>query len=157
MKDFIPYNESLDLRDLGFDAPCFAFWDAYNGGTHLFFKQRVDYHWLLKLFGKTPKPIFEITNWEIECLEGDYTVLAPTFSQAFRFFREKYNLILDILPFFDENQLPLSLKNIVKPKGYLVWNYYDEHFNEEKALKFDSYEQAELECLRKLIELCKSK
>jgi hypothetical protein len=65
--EFIPYTEALALKALGFDEPCFNF---YMGG----FKE------LGKIKYVNPNNVAE-TN-----------VLAPTFSQAFRWFREKYGL-----------------------------------------------------------------
>lgn len=136
-KEFIPYELALVLRELGFDKPCLAFWDAYNGDTHLFFKQRGDYHWLLKLFGEKPKPILEISNWEIEYLQGDGTVLAPTFSQAFRWFREKYDCHHTIQ--HNKKYVGIAYSSVV--------NFSIDEFN--------TYEEAELECLKKLIEIVK--
>lgn len=136
-KEFITYELALVLRELGFDKPCLAFWDAYNGDTHLFFKQRGDYHWLLKLFGEKPKPILEISNWEIEYLQGDGTVLAPTFSQAFRWFREKYDCHHTIQ--HNKKYVGIAYSSVV--------NFSIDEFN--------TYEEAELECLKKLIEIVK--
>lgn len=136
-KEFIPYELSLVLRELGFDKPCLAFWDAYNGDTHLFFKQRGDYHWLLKLFGEKPKPILEISNWEIEYLQGDGTVLAPTFSQAFKWFREKYDCHHTIQ--HNKKYVGIAYSSVV--------NFSIDEFN--------TYEESELECLKKLIEMVK--
>lgn len=82
---------------------------------------------------------------------------APLYQQAFRWFREKYSLLLDVVMFYDEEQLPLTYKNLQKPKGYFVWDYYDENFSEEKAIKLESYEEAQLEYLKKLIEIVKQK
>ena len=136
-KEFIPYELALALRELGFDEPCIAFWDAYNGDTHLFFKQRGDYHWLLKLFGEKPKPILEISNWEIEHLQGDGTVLAPTFSQVFRWFREKYDCHHTIQ--HNKKYVGIAYSSVV--------NFSIDEFN--------TYEESELECLKKLIEIVK--
>jgi hypothetical protein len=111
-KEFVPYEQALDLRELGFDEPCFAFLDAYNGDTHLFFKQRGEYHWLLKLFGEKPKSILEISNWEIEHLQGDGTVLAPTFSQAFKWLYQKLDIEKGIMPLDTESQ-QLLLKELI--------------------------------------------
>jgi len=65
-KDLVPYKQSLQLKELGFDEPCFTwYWDdigLYSGLE----------------FGNHNKNI----NY----------VSAPTFSQALRFFREKHNL-----------------------------------------------------------------
>jgi hypothetical protein len=65
-KEFVPYQQSLQLKELGFDEPCFTwYWDdigMYSGlefGNH---NQNSNY------------------------------VSAPLFQQAFRFFRENYGV-----------------------------------------------------------------
>jgi hypothetical protein len=64
-------------------------------------------------------------------------ISAPTFSQAFRFFREKY-----------------KLSGIPTHQSYDVWNLETgECFIEEYPI--ESYEEAELACLRHLIEIVK--
>jgi hypothetical protein len=124
-KEFVTYELALRMKQLGFDEPCFGY---FTSPKELIIQQPKDKN-------------------------GVYVYFAPTFSQAFRWFREKYSLLLDVVMFYDENQLPLTYKNLQKPKGYFVWNYYDENFSEEKAVKLETYEEAELECLKKLIEL----
>jgi len=128
IKEFTPYQEALELKELGFDEPCFGFWDGYNGDSHLFFKPRVKYHWIVRLFSKTPNMI-SYTQGMLEYIEGEGSVLAPLFQQAFRWFRKPENGSLNHLDFMYE------------------------------YLKDDSmsYEEAELECLKKLIEIVKNK
>ena len=71
------------------------------------------------------------------------TINCPTFSQAFRFFREKYMLSGEIYIF----------KNF--------WNFDIEDINNSIQLytsdiiSYSTYEEAELECLVKLIEITK--
>ena len=65
-KDFIPYEEALALKELGFDEPCFAVY--FNTTQQLYFDKYINE------FNK------------------DVRTLAPTFSQAFRWFRENHNL-----------------------------------------------------------------
>ena len=127
---FIPYTEALELKELGFNLPCFAIYD-------------LEY----KVKWSIDKPFFKN--------DAIGFTLAPLYTQAFKWFRDKYNLILDILPFYDEEQLPLSLTNKQKPKGYFIWDYYDDEFDLENPINYKIYEEAELECLRKLIEIVK--
>ena len=35
-KDFIPYEEALALKELGFDEPCLAFYDGKNAESFYF-------------------------------------------------------------------------------------------------------------------------
>ena len=112
MKDFVLYPEALELKELGFDEPCFGW------------------------FASDRTLVKEVTE------KTDFT-LAPTYSQAFRWFREKYNLNTVISWRDDLLNYDLSLTEM-KKHGYF---YYKDNFT--------TYEEAELECLKKLIELIK--
>ncbi len=104
-KEFIPYEQALALKELGFDEPCFATID------------QTDY---LHINGTKELPRGAMMYDTIDC---------ATFSQAFRWFREPKNGSYNHLDFMYE------------------------------YLKDDSisYEKAELECLKKLIEITKNK
>ena len=121
-KEFVPYEESLALKELGFDEPCFGY---YTGDKmHLVIR-----------------PLMLRAN-ELE----SYVVTAPTFSQAFRFFREKYDLHRHICYFEDTTVWHGDIYNI-KTGGLM--NYPMELTN------YNTYEEAEVACLIKLIELVK--
>ena len=121
-KEFAPYEPSLALKELGFDEPCFGY---YTGDKmHLVIR-----------------PLMLRAN-ELE----SYVVTAPTFSQAFRFFREKYDLHRHICYFEDTTVWHGDIYNI-KTGGLM--NYPMELTN------YNTYEEAELACLIKLIELVK--
>jgi len=128
-KEFIPYQQSLDMKELGFDEPCF--------GIH--FEE-----------GLNPFLMFASQYGE-EGASANGGILAPTFSQAFRFFRKKYKLHQNIEQYCGE-KFYFNIKDMVHPRR---WNEYPvkilETFNES-----DSQEEAELECLKKLIEIVKS-
>lgn len=65
-KEFIPYEQALELKKLGFEEPCFGAW-AEN---ELFIPEK-------------QKP-------SVQSLSNNQC-LSPLYQQAFRFFREKYN------------------------------------------------------------------
>ena len=117
-KEFIPYEQALELKELGFDEPCFGFYVPLLDGTQE----------------------FELMNFESQ---GKKVVLAPLWQQAFRFFREKYGLHYIIC------------KNIqMDGYGYrevILIPYMEENEN----TIFKTYEEAEVECLVKLIEIAK--
>lgn len=110
-KEFVPYQEALALKELGFDEKCLCNWEE---------------SW-------SPEPEHEIRM----VLTTDQTwlrpgwICAPTFSQAFRWFREKYGDFLrydcGVVPHFLMIQIEMT--------------------------KGKTYEEAELTCLRKLIEI----
>lgn len=118
-KYFVSYNQALSLKELGFDEPCFG----------LFVR---DKSLLIK----------EMPNQE-ECELFFGGILAPTFSQAFRFFREKYTLysiISTIMHTYPNLQFYFKIQGL--NNGMIID-------------KFNSYEEAELACIDKLIELTK--
>jgi hypothetical protein len=116
--NFVPYEQALALKELGFDEPCMCF---YNNRKELKVYHNVDKDWDTlehQLLGNS-----KIT------LPNTYS--APTFSQAFRWFREKYNL---------------REQYGVFPHHTIMINYLIEGGREEEA---------ENACLNKLIEIVK--
>ena len=122
--EFVPYELALKLKQLGFDEPCFLYWWKNESGYIL----------------------ADIIYDEVRTLDFK----APTFGQAFRWFREKYGLFVapnaisyengPYLWFFEVNSTILSF-------GIDLGETDD----------FETYEQAELACLEKLIEIVESK
>ena len=74
--------------------------------------------------------------------------LAPTFSQAFRWFREKYDLRIWV----ESNYGVTKFEYVIATTNP---NFIDKQFNDLSAYK--TYEEAELACLIKLIEIVKNK
>lgn len=137
MKDFVPYQEAVALRELGFDEPCFAFFQVEYAESK---PTMVDDEHEYRITGyRTCK------NSEI----SQHYTSAPTYSQAFRFFREKYKLYHDIKMFgdWDKPQYSYYVSGRTMNNQAHMWHY--ENVN--------SYPEAELACLKKLIELVKNK
>ena len=116
---FVPYNLALELKELGFEEPCFG---------------SIDQIGCIHVKGSKSSPRGSMMYNTIDC---------PIFSQAFRFFREKYMLSGEIYIF----------KNI--------WNFDIEDINNSMQLYtsdiicYNSYEEAELACIIKLIKIAK--
>ena len=121
MKDlFVNYNQASEMNALGFNEPCFGRYDGKGNN-----KGKLWYE--MPNSGQDTIPV------------GD--VLAPTFSQAFRFFREKYGLFTYITTFDSTD---------------FEWYVYDKDQNDwEDDNIQNSYEEAESACLDKLIEIAK--
>jgi hypothetical protein len=122
--EFIPYEIALALKELGFDEPCFGY---YNGQGNYIGEE-----------GKLNSDCNKLG------MHGTYCT-APTFSQAFRWFREKYKLYGQSAP------IPFE-----KDK-FFEYGISDCDKNIIQNGVFDSYEEAELACLEVLIELTKNK
>jgi hypothetical protein len=112
-KEFIPYEQALQLKELGFDEPCFG------------------------LYAPPSKTVF-LHHYGL--LRAKEQVLAPLYQQAFRWFREKYGLY---------SWVTMELGN----KSTFCWVLSGEHTSTQYAAYFHTYEEAELACLIKLIEI----
>ena len=124
-KEFIPYEEALALKELGFDEPCLM---NHYGEDRL----HIGRLYLPSSFGKGK-------NSEMyEDALRDKDITAILFQQAFRWFREKHFFISYI--FFDFDYM---------------WCFRIDNDNPEDG--HNTYEEAELVCLRKLIEIVKEK
>lgn len=126
-KEFIPYEIALKLKELGFDEPCFGKWLSNLQSNWK------DYELILEM-GMNEE--FE-DNRNVYLLQGACS--APTYSQAFRFFREKY-----------------KLSGVPTHQSYDIYNIESEEYFIE-IYPLQSYEEAELACLKKLIEIIKKK
>ena len=121
--EFVPYQQTTELKQLGFDQPCFAVYE--------------DKKW--QLVESKNSMSYEL------CLKTD-TFPVPTFSQAFRWFREKYGYYADL--FVDDD----------KTFGFMISSFVEEGVLEKPITrKINSHEEAELKCLIKLIEIVKNK
>ena len=126
-KLFVPYEPSLDLKELGFNEPCLAKYCKYNLTDKIeLFPQSQDFF----------KGYFN------QCTNSEYKkeakVAAPLYQQAFRWFREKYGYLSNIHDFNGNFKATLS--------GNCNW----------LGSWTKTYEEAELACLIKLIEIVKN-
>ena len=157
-KEFIPYEQALALKELGFNEPCVGFFENDRQGSKIqftYFHTIKDYNsiesdGLLELFGTK-------TREEKKQILIEQNLLfpwtsAPTYSQAFRWFLKKHGLAWEHS--FDDSQIQLYVGKITYPDNSL-------EFFKSIEVKYDGYneaiEEAELECLKKLIEIVKNK
>ena len=134
-KEFVTYNQALKLKALGFDKPCFGWYKLPNK----------------RLCGEYEMVTFQNNYPHIKFIE------TPTFSQAFRWFREKHNWQNSIDPTADQHSRQLGY-------NYWIWNYTtgEEYHTMPKNRptgdwEYETYEEAEIACLTKLIEIVESK
>ena len=124
-KEFVSYEMALAFKELGFDEPCFTYY--YNISGKLRTGIVVNIH----------------NAWTYSGTKKLGITLAPTLSQAFRFFREKYRLEGAIYR--------------------LNFKWASQVFNIEtstycfKHELFEKYEEAEIHSLQKMIKIIKNK
>ena len=116
-KEFVPYELAVKLKELGFDEPCFGWYDG---------------RYIVSINQNYCKNSEEWLN-TIHCA-------APLYQQAFRWLREKYGLYSTIMfrvSAEDNNE------------------YWDWLIKGEEVVyrHFKTYEEAELACITKLIEI----
>ena len=148
-KEFIPYEHALALKELGFDEPCLnRFYTKPQ--SKMFGVDEKSRHYPIK---NTSKKLY--TMGEHFVLNDSNVILAPLYQQAFRWFREKCSIQATIEPTKDQYRFELGF-------NYWIWNTKtaEEWFTEPRDRPagdyvFDTYEEAELACLEKLIEIVK--
>jgi hypothetical protein len=143
-KEFIPYEQALALKELGFDEPCFTSYDDEKRLRNLFDYKNSDYYLSAPYIEDSRHWIFN-SELTIENFIGNkdlYTqfIAAPLYQQAFRWFREKHELHSWIT-------VELGMKLTY------CWVITGENKGTEHKANFKTYEEAELECLKKLIEI----
>jgi len=130
-KEFVIHPLALRMKELGFNEPCFAF---FNGKYH---------DWLIDDNNGLNSPTINPNKDIGRCVKR------PTYSQAFRWFREKHELETDIifhtdyLKNGDKNVYEVNIQNKVSNELHLI----------TPLNGFKTYEEAELACLEKLIEI----
>jgi hypothetical protein len=163
MNEFIPYDLALEMKQLDFDEPCFGnFYTKPN--CKMFGVDEKGRHYTIK---NTPKKLY--TLGEHFVLNDSNVINAPLYQQAFRWFREKYQLVHEIswskskggvsfdydifslvLPTDDElgDEDDIYIEKPMETYDSLAGKTF-------RDMEFDSFEGAELACLIKLIEICK--
>jgi len=144
-KEFIPYEQALALKELGFDEKCLAFYNLFIDKNPTIptiqFQESVkvdDCYWIKNSGSNTSCP--------------DSYIAAPLYQQAFRWFREKYGLFPQINLHDRENEETWRITISVLGIYDLAYNQ-----NVSKEPYYKTYEEAELACLVKLIEICQKK
>jgi hypothetical protein len=115
-KEFIPYEQALELKELGFDD--------YNIAWYAIVDEK-------------PKIVF---------LNYGSHLCAPLYQQAFRWFREKYNIDC----YIETKSLTIGGSTY----DYTIIADEEEEWDDGK--RWRTYEEAELACLKKLIEIVKN-
>ena len=138
-KEFVPYQIALDMKSIGFDELSLGWYNNDTLRIDVNANQTIKFHEHLGRF------------------KG--CVLAPTFSKAFKFFRDKYNLRGSIMDFIDDEtgiewDYEISFIGVdLDENGH--YKALVPYSTDDESRKFKTYEKAELACLINLIQLVK--
>ena len=126
---FVPYELARILKDdLEFDNSGIAYYLLDN----LMFPNKVEY-----------------LESQKKCAYVTGGIIAPTWEQAFKFFRDKYKFYSNILGDGFNSELKGFYYSITED-GWI--NYYE---SIDDGKWYDTYEEARLECLKQLIKIVK--
>jgi hypothetical protein len=142
-KEFVPYELALRMKALGFDGPCFAGFNPtpfdYDDVENLIYPTiHLEFEGVDIIYND-----FQSEEPNIWTIDSD-VILAPTWQQAFRWFREKYDVHHVIHQF--------NFKKDTNEEYLAEVGQTDDGF-----MYFRTYEECECFCLTKLIEIVESK
>jgi hypothetical protein len=147
-KEFIPYEQALALKKLGFDEPCLAHLIGFGDGTKENGRYKIN-----------QQQVFYPNDYTSSDDKAEELGLhpfgmcgVPLYQQAFRWFRENHNLVYQINYLYNGNYQVVIYKNTHE---YMKLIQGLEHACVDEIPDNYSYEEAELACLEKLIEIVK--
>jgi hypothetical protein len=128
-KEFLPPDRALKLKEFGFDKPCFGYHYTLNGKDWKFADNH-KYH--------------EIDDQQV--IGANFTVLAPTLSQAFDWLLDKHSLYAIVIPTVT---MHWTFKTMTVVQGMVEVPPY-EHVD---AYDYSTKKEAELAALDALLEM----
>jgi hypothetical protein len=169
-KEFVPYELALKMKELGFDEPCLAYYsilEIHRTGEHnLHYTQRGkeilrenDWSWVYRNFPKFRKYLKAEHCYKYSTNSSKLIASAPTWQSAFRWFREKYQIFPEVLTDCTTEPKFVYTYNTFygNPKDLTEQEWGWENNIGQYSDIYRTYEEAELECLKKLIEIVESK
>jgi hypothetical protein len=142
-KEFISYEQALALKELGFEEPCFS----------IYYSKDKSFSWHHHKDHTNDEPVLDT---------GEFNISAPLYQQAFRWFREKYKLHAEITwsPSYEYDPgqwsdaiYEITIVNVSYTKEWEAESPDMQRANGRQL----TYEEAELACINKLIEIVKNK
>jgi hypothetical protein len=127
--EFVSYEIALKLKELGFDEPCFTYYHNINGNIRTGIEVHIHNAWT---YAGTKK---------IE------TTLAPLYQQVFRWLRNKYDIDISINTIYSKYNENTSKKYRVVIDNKTVFT---------NVGFYDTYEEAQKECILDLISIIKN-
>jgi len=139
-KEFVSYELSLALKEIGYQSPKPI--GGYRGGAVFYYDKGSELFY-------DGLPMYSSSYHEGQ-------IIAPLYQQAFRWFREKYNLMFQIFYLRNGNHAVIIHKTTPEYMDLVDQLRLSSGCVAEVPDCY-SYEEAELECLKKLIEIVKEK
>lgn len=132
-EQFVPYKIALKLKELGFDEECLAYYYKHGNSK----KEKLFYYPSQDEYDIDDHPYLEPNSKT----NSD----APLWQQAFDWFRDKYNLVSEIFHNPEYEWKNWKYRFYWTTERLRLSNISDGHY--------ETYEEARLECLKKLIKI----
>jgi hypothetical protein len=126
-KEFVTYEIASELKELGFNEPCFGYYYTLNGKDWKFI-EKTEYHRL---------------DDEMN-IGSKFTLLAPLYQQVFRWFEEKYSYFVDVKTDTTPNEI-LGFDYYIKS-----WKFGPRYFN-----FFKEKGEGNIKVIKMMIEMVK--
>jgi hypothetical protein len=126
-KEFVTYEIASELKELGFNEPCFGYYYTLNGKDWKFI-EKTEYHRL---------------DDEMN-IGSKFTLLVPLYQQAFRWFEEKYSYFVDVKTDTTPNEI-LGFDYYIKS-----WKFGPRYFN-----FFKEKGEGNIKVIKMMIEMVK--
>lgn len=145
-KHFATYEQSLALKELGFDEPCLA---NYNNLTD---KTRF-------IFGKTNEGCITVNKvpGTDKIVISNERILAPLKSQVFEWFRDNHQLFYNIETNCSQLSSEWGFDYTIFDKENDKWLSTEPQNCPPGETTYKTYEETESGCINKLIEMVKKK
>jgi hypothetical protein len=126
-KEFVTYEIASELKELGFNEPCFGYYYTLNGKDWKFI-EKTEYHRL---------------DDEMN-IGSKFTLLVPLYQQVFRWFEEKYSYFVDV-------------KTDTTPNEILGFDYYIKSWKFPPMVFdfFKDKREGNIAVIKKMIEMVK--
>ena len=145
-KQFLTCEQSLRLKTLGFNEPCFGYYvDGELRGINLGIEEMGGFGPYYKRFGFHTIKNSDVTNM------NKIIATAPLRQQAFDWFRNKYRLshiIYDLLDDYEATVIEWTLS-----EDKIVHEFPQRKNIEYPNNRFDSWDEAETACIIKIIDI----
>jgi hypothetical protein len=153
-REFVSYEIAVEVRELGFNEPCFTTYDLECKLRNPFDYAKSEYDLHLPYIEDTKEWIHNseltIQNFNGPVSLYERFVTAPLYQQVVRWFIDKHNLYGIIIPTVT---MDWTFKTMNVVKGIVEVPPY----NHVDAGDYNSREEAEQACLIKMIEIVKNK
>jgi hypothetical protein len=143
-KEFTSYKLALKMKKIGFDDQCFGYYESQDKYLVINYNNQLTEE-------QTKRPGLYITDNRNSTLP-QWAVSAPTYSQAFNWFRDNHRIV-SVISFYNNGE---EWEDTEYKVTISEFEHFDTHDTFVKS-EFNDYYKARQRCLEELIKIIESK